>query len=336
MSETTTNPLLESSGSVSQAAEAFAKLENPQESEAKAEDQPVVEEQEESTADVEAEAQETETEETEEVQPEVEEEGAEEAEDVEKFLIGDEEVTADQIVEWKNNGLMQADYTRKQQALAEERRSFEAEKEQELTTLRTEYEHKLAQFADVVIDDLKQFEGKDWDKLRAEDPYQYQLDWADFQRAQIRAQQANQAILQESEALTAEQAQARQIRLQEAAQQLPKLIPEWEDVSVRDSELTALSTFLKNEGMGDDAIKSIEDPVAYRVIRKAWLYDNLNNKVKTVGKKKVSPVTKVVKPGSSSSKATIVERDAAAAKQKMNKLRETGRAEDAADFFRMG
>jgi len=65
--------------------------------------------------------------------PESPEEGAKEeeqaAEELLKFkLSDDEEVTAEQIREWEKGYMRQADYTKKTQALAEEKRQFEAEK----------------------------------------------------------------------------------------------------------------------------------------------------------------------------------------------------------------
>lgn len=58
------------------------------------------------------------------------------ADTVARFKIGDEEVTADQIQEWRKSGLRQADYTRKAQELSEQRRQIEAWYSQ----AKTEYE----------------------------------------------------------------------------------------------------------------------------------------------------------------------------------------------------
>lgn len=63
------------------------------------------------------------------------EESAEEEETQEQetellyYELDGEEVTSEQLREWKSNGLMQADYTRKTQELAESRKEFEAELE---------------------------------------------------------------------------------------------------------------------------------------------------------------------------------------------------------------
>ena len=58
------------------------------------------------------------------------EEAQDEETDLFYYDIDGEEVSSDQIKEWKSNGLMQADYTRKTQELAESRKEFEAQREQ--------------------------------------------------------------------------------------------------------------------------------------------------------------------------------------------------------------
>ena len=58
------------------------------------------------------------------------EEAQDEETDLFYYDIDGEEVSSEQIKEWKSNGLMQADYTRKTQELAESRKEFEAQREQ--------------------------------------------------------------------------------------------------------------------------------------------------------------------------------------------------------------
>lgn len=340
MTDTMTNPSRESSGSLREAATRFGSILNPQES-APA-DQPEEDVQNSSEAEVDSEAQQPEVEESEESQdsedqPEAEEDGAEEepeSGDSEVFLIGGEEVTADQLLEWKNSGLRQDDYTRKSQALAEDRRALEGEVEQEKSKLRAEYEQKLAQFSDFVIDDLKQYESIDWDDLRENDPYSYNTRWADYQRAQLRAQKAAQAIQQEQAQWEREQKEARTQRLAEAQKKVVELIPELKNPEAAKSLMSDMTDYLKSVGMSEEAISSIEDPYAYKVIHDAMRYNKLSSKAKEVGKKKVSPVTKVVKPGAVTSKATVVERDAKVREQERNRLKKTGDFKDAVDIFR--
>ena len=58
-----------------------------------------------------------------------EEEAQSQETDLFYYELDGEEVSSDQLKEWKSNGLMQADYTRKTQELADSRKEFEAERE---------------------------------------------------------------------------------------------------------------------------------------------------------------------------------------------------------------
>lgn len=63
-----------------------------------------------------------------------------------------EEVSSTQIKEWKANGLMQADYTRKTQTHAEDVKTFNAEKE-DFTAKQSEFNDKLAQLNAMIEED---------------------------------------------------------------------------------------------------------------------------------------------------------------------------------------
>lgn len=68
------------------------------------------------------------------------------------YDIDGEEVSSDQLKEWKANGLMQADYTRKTQSHAEDVKTFNAEKE-DFTAKQSEFNEKLAQLNAMIEED---------------------------------------------------------------------------------------------------------------------------------------------------------------------------------------
>ena len=68
------------------------------------------------------------------------------------YDIDDEEVSSDQLKEWKNNGLMQADYTRKTQAHAKDVEAFEASKA-ELSTSQAKLSEQLATLEAMISED---------------------------------------------------------------------------------------------------------------------------------------------------------------------------------------
>ena len=63
-----------------------------------------------------------------------------------------EEVSSDQLKEWKSNGLMQADYTRKTQAHAEEVKEFKV-KEESLTKTQSKLSEQLATLEAMINED---------------------------------------------------------------------------------------------------------------------------------------------------------------------------------------
>jgi len=94
--------------------------------------------------EVEAAAETLESEAEEPAEIEQETETNEDDNDLLYYEIGGEEVSEKQLQEWKDNGLMQADYTRKTQELADSRKDFDAERES-FNAKQSELNDKLAQ-----------------------------------------------------------------------------------------------------------------------------------------------------------------------------------------------
>lgn len=106
----------------------------------------------------------------------VEEDAAElSQEDIEELYIDldGEEVSLNSVREWKSGNLMQSDYTRKTQALADDRKLFETEKES-IVAKNQQLDDSLAQLK-VFIDEFDQTEidGYTLEELRDIDPGQY-------------------------------------------------------------------------------------------------------------------------------------------------------------------
>lgn len=331
MNDTMSNPVRDSSGSIEEAAVAFEAHLKPQDSAEEAE-QPVKESQEEGDSVVEEPEAEAEVEESsEEDQPEAEEEA--DSEDA-VFQIGDEEVTSSQLLDWKANGLRQDDYTRKTQELAQERREMEENLSKQEAALRAEYESKLASVADAQASELERFQNINWDELRETDPYEYQQQWTDYQRTQIAAAETQRRIAEEVEKSQKQRDEEFKAIVAEQAKLVKEYIPELADPQKGQALMSQMSEYLSNEGYSSEEIGGIVDAKAYKVIHKAMQFDALQKGKSSVGKNKVAPKVKVVKPGSSASKATVVERDLAVRQERMNRLKESGRHEDAVDIFR--
>jgi hypothetical protein len=86
------------------------------------------------------------------------------------YEIDGEEVDSNQLKEWKANGLMQADYTRKTQELADNRKDFEA-KQSSLTAKETELNDKLLTLEAMLSEDAKTAE--EIAEMREYEPEEY-------------------------------------------------------------------------------------------------------------------------------------------------------------------
>ena len=111
---------------------------------------------------------------TTEIEEPAEEEPAAQANDTETELfyydIDGEEVDSNQLKEWKANGLMQADYTRKTQSLADERKDFESQQDN-LAVKESELNDKLLTIEAMLNEDTKTVE--EIAEMREYEPEEY-------------------------------------------------------------------------------------------------------------------------------------------------------------------
>jgi len=315
--------------SVNEAAQNFASLLDAQEGvDTGAEAQEEVEEQSETEPQEEAtdELQDESEEESEESVEGEEEEAEEEAPRDEKFTVkvdGKEfEVTKDELVRGYQR---EADYTRKTQKLAEERRQVESEFEQ----VRAERE-QYAQVLGQLQQKLQEFSPAepDWDKLEAEDPVEYARQWTHYQRRQ----QQQQAIIQEQARLTALQQaeQEKQIRavLAEEVVKLKDAIPDWKDSEKAKKERSDLLEYGKKLGFNETELNGITDSRAVVALYKAWKFDQLMSK-KPEMTAKIKKAPKLVAPGSAGSMNSKTQSQNTAKKR----LAQSGSVKDAAALF---
>jgi len=250
-------------------------------------------------------------------QPDVEEE---ELDGV--YLIDDEEVTLDQIREWKRGNLRESDYTRKTQDLAEQRKLYEA-KESKITN--------KAEKLDTLISDLEQSiddqESKiDWEELAEDDPSQYLK-----LKAKIEVKQKNldKAKAEKEKASNAQ----RELYLQEQRALIPKLLPEWSDSSgatdkMKD-DLKLIGDYLGKNGFSDQEMNEIVDAKLWPVYLDAARFRALNDKTPEISKR-VKAAPKVIKPTKARTKAT----DTSVADEASARLRKSGNDQDGLAYLK--
>tara|TARA_R100000654_G_scaffold9494_2_gene21843 strand:- start:6 stop:956 length:951 start_codon:yes stop_codon:yes gene_type:complete len=238
---------------------------------------------------VEAEAAEESQAEAEEVETEESDEEYEELVDTYRVKVdGDEyDVTQDELI--KNYQLEQTAQKRLMKA-SEERKALDAEKAQ-TEQVRTQYEQALGLMQQQLQTSNQPKDQAYWDSLYESDPLEYVR--------QRDTERDNQAKMQ---AVQSEQLRLQQENLQREQAKLLEMIPEWKNSEVEAKEKSALVSYAKERGWTDQELASTVDSRYIELMRKAYLYDNLQSG-KPIAKKKVKAAPKMVKSGQPKSKA---------------------------------
>jgi len=233
------------------------------------------------------------------------------------------------IDELKDGYQRQADYTRKSQALAEQRKETEniQSERMQLEQERQMYANGLQMLREQQTAKLQDFDGVDWETLKKEDPYAYMIKKDEYRDAQERvtnvAQQQQQ--VQNEQVQQAQQTKSHFIRQEYT--RLVAALPEWED---KDSTIKEdVRKYAAEVGFLPEEINQLADHRSVLVIKKAMEFDKLTKKV-APKKKAVKKVPKVQKAGRGTSKE---ETAAEELKSKRARLRKTGKQDDAASLF---
>ncbi len=238
---------------------------------------------------VEADAAEESQAEAEEVETEESDEEYEELVDTYRVKVdGDEyDVTQDELI--KNYQLEQTAQKRLMKA-SEERKALDTEKAQ-TEQVRTQYEQALGLMQQQLQTANQPKDQAYWDSLYESDPLEYVR--------QRDTERDNQAKMQ---AVQSEQLRLQQENLQREQAKLLEIIPEWKNSEVEAKEKAALVSYAKERGWSDQELASTIDSRYIELMRKAYLYDNLQSG-KPIAKKRVKAAPKMVKSGQPKSKA---------------------------------
>jgi len=235
----------------------------------------------------------------------------------------EKEVTLDELIKSYQLG---TDYTKKSQAVAEERKVVEAERQriEEARYLRDQYAERLQ-----VIEQMlnQQPETENLDYLKETDPIGYAVKVAELsqrekQLAQVRAEQARIYDQQQRE----QQEQLGQV-VQAESRKLAEVIPEYADPQKGETLRRELREFGLKAGFSDQELANVYDSRAVLTLWKAMQYDKLQS-AKPGITKKVNEAPKVMKSGVSQP------RDSSDEMKKLKaRAKQTGRVADAAKAF---
>ena len=276
--------------------------------------------------DSEAESEEIEAQadESEEVEQEDEQDEQEEPQKFRVKAAGEErEVTLDELIKSYQLG---TDYTKKSQAVAEERKAVEAERQriEEAKYLRDQYAERLQ-----VIEQMlnQQPEAENLDYLKENDPIGYAVKVAELsqrekQLAQVQAERQRIAQQQEQE----RQEQLSHV-IQAEARKLAEVIPDYADPKKGEAMRRELREFGLKVGFSDQELAGVYDSRAVVTLWKAMQYDKLQSSKPAITKK-VNEAPKVMKSGVSQPRDSNDELRKLKARAK-----QTGRVADAARAF---
>jgi len=232
------------------------------------------------------------------------------------------------LEELKSGYSRQADYTKKSQVLAEERKAFQ----QDANAVALERQ-QYAQLLGALQAQLQAGteEAPDWERMYEEDPIEatrQERAWRvrnDQKQQKLQAIQLEQQRVGEANAKE-QQEQMRQVIAHEV-QELPKVIPEWKDETVAAKEREELREYLISQGVKEEELGALVRANHISVLRKAMLFDRGTRKVRKAAKDGRSAT---VKAGSKASNKKSASRRQKAMRQR---LASRGRVEDAASII---
>jgi len=222
----------------------------------------------------------------------------------------------------KDKIMLQADYTRKTQEVAEQRKQVEQAQAQ-LQQAAQLQQQSLVEYAQLVALDnqLNSYNQVDWNALYDSDPAEFvRLKEARRDLVDTRTQLANQVTIQQQQQAEAQQQNLAKI-VEEGKKVLAREIPSW------NAELaTTINNFaMEKFGFTAAEMNSVIDPRVVKVLHKAYLYDKqLSNK--PITDKRVANLPKVSKPGGVS-KQTISQTQEADARKALKKTGSTDAAQ---------
>lgn len=198
----------------------------------------------------------------------------------------EERVTADELV----NGYQRtADYTRKTQEIAEQRKALMAE----ATAAREARQQHINALAEITRALSQPEPAPNWVAIAQEHG---------AHEAFVMKEQWDQRQMQRMEAARAMEAE-RQKQVAAAAAEIPKLIPEWADQTVYAAERPAVIAFAQSMGYSPGEISQATDPRAFKVLRLAMKAAQAEEAAKqsaaktAIAAKKVATAPKLTKSG---------------------------------------
>jgi hypothetical protein len=323
-------------GSIVEASEALLNMLDADEAPSTEEETQPLEDEESTpeTDDDESEEAEEDTDEDDEYSPEenVDTEG-EDAPEVYTVKVDgvDTEVSIDEL---KSGYSRHSDYTKKTQAISEERKQMQEMAEayqaevQQIQNTRNQYIQQIGNYVQQGLHGLQQYGQINWAQMKEEDPLEYVTKRDEFREEQQRVRDMQS---QQQRAIQVQHQQGQQAFTENLSREQAKLveaIPEWADEKKRPELAGQIREYAVSAGLSADEIDSVTDHRHVQILLKAAKYDALQNS--DLKSKKVKRNPKLVSAGNRKGKGQT---NAKKRKSQMNRLAETGSYKDAAKLM---
>lgn len=233
------------------------------------------------------------------------------------------EVTLNELIKSYQLG---TDYTKKSQAVAEERKAVEAERQavQEAKQLRDTYAQRL----EMIEQMLQPQQEENLDYLKETDPIGYSVKVAEI----VQRDKQLAAVQAERYRINQQQEQDRQAQMQsvvaEEMQKLSAAIPEFTDPAKGEAIRNDIRAFGKQLGFSDNELAAVYDSRAVLTLYKAMQYDKLVASKPAITKK-VNEAPKAIKSGVSKPRDSNAEET----KKLKARAKSSGSVRDAASVF---
>ena len=233
------------------------------------------------------------------------------------------EVTLNELIKSYQLG---TDYTKKSQAVAEERKAVEAERQavQEAKQMRDTYAQRL----EMIEQMLQPQQEENLEYLKETDPIGYSVKVAEM----VQRDKQLSAVQAERSRIYQQQEQDRQAQMQhvvaEEMQKLSAYIPEFTDPAKGESIRNDIRAFAKQVGFSDNELASVYDSRAVLTLYKAMQYDKLVASKPAITKK-VNEAPKAIKSGVSKPRDSNAEE----IRKLKARAKSSGSVRDAASVF---
>ena len=246
-----------------------------------------------------------------------------------RLPLGDDgeliDLTQDEL---QNHLLRQQDYTRKTQAIADERRALTSERDSiraiRETQATLESELGALREADPVEPDQTY-----WDQLKTDNPMQWMIERQEWTERKLQREQTDKRYADLQQQMQNQQQLEMQQKLADEHLKLVERVPAWADEKVAQTERAAIRSYGLQMGFSDEELSQVFDHRAVEILLKAMRYDTLQQRR---GEMKTKALKKPMSAGAAALQAggTRQHSDFTKAKQRLAK---TNSREDARAAF---